>query len=154
MWVNENDTASKWLFPNSTEQMNKLDSGDEDKDQGASSADCHKPKEKYFSFMTLLLSTTLVDIPKAVACQRGTSSWHGRTKVATGPQGVGFYRPSHKSISFASPMLMLDNIGAVMGFSSNAESSGRNYSPPSSTCLLYTSPSPRDATLSRMPSSA
>ena len=25
---------------------------------------------------------------------------------------------------------------------------------PSSTCLLYTSPSPRDATLSRMPSSA
>ena len=26
--------------------------------------------------------------------------------------------------------------------------------PPANTCLLYTSPSPRDATLSRMPSSA
>ena len=28
------------------------------------------------------------------------------------------------------------------------------YSSPLSSCLLYTSPSPRDATLSRMPSSA
>ena len=134
MRVNENDTASKWLFPNSTEEMNKLDSDDEGKDQGASSADCHTPKEKHSSFMTLLLSM-LVDIPKAMACQKGTDSWHGRTKVAAGPQGVGFYRPSHKSTSFASPTLMLDKIGAVMGFCTNAESSGRNYSPPPPPCF-------------------
>ena len=31
---------------------------------------------------------------------------------------------------------------------------GRKGMPASCTCLLYTSPSPRDATLSRMPSSA
>ena len=31
---------------------------------------------------------------------------------------------------------------------------GDNPAPPTLTCLLYTSPSPRDATLSRMPSSA
>ena len=30
----------------------------------------------------------------------------------------------------------------------------RGFNPQSSVCLLYTSPSPRDATLSRMPSSA
>ena len=29
-----------------------------------------------------------------------------------------------------------------------------NYDQPNDVCLLYTSPSPRDATLSRMPSSA
>ena len=127
MWVNENDTA----FPNSTKELNKLESDDEDKYQGASSMDFHKPKEKHSSFMMLLLSM-LVDIPKAVACHRGTDSWHGRIKVAAGPQGVGFYRPSCKSISLVSPMLILDNISAVMGFGSNAKSSGRNYSPPPS----------------------
>ena len=30
----------------------------------------------------------------------------------------------------------------------------RGLKPPTNSCLLYTSPSPRDATLSRMPSSA
>ena len=34
------------------------------------------------------------------------------------------------------------------------ETEGKEASPPPTTCLLYTSPSPRDATLSRMPSSA
>ena len=34
----------------------------------------------------------------------------------------------------------------------NTNAGARTY--PASTCLLYTSPSPRDATLSRMPSSA
>ena len=78
MWVNENDTASKWLFPNSTEEMNKLDSDDEDKDQGASSLDCHKPKEKHSSFMMLLLSM-LVDIPKAMASKGGLT--HGMAEL-------------------------------------------------------------------------
>ena len=49
---------------------------------------------------------------------------------------------------------------ALFAFSSNAQQVGRadpffadggSYDP---SCLLYTSPSPRDATLSRMPSSA
>ena len=71
MWVNENDNASKWVFLKSTEVLNKLDSDDEDKDQGASSGDCHKPKKKEMSITTLLLST-LVDIPKVNTCQRGT----------------------------------------------------------------------------------
>ena len=49
MWVNGNDNASKWVFPKSTEVLNKSDSDDEDKDQGASSADCHEPKKKEMS---------------------------------------------------------------------------------------------------------
>ena len=35
-----------------------------------------------------------------------------------------------------------------------AESSKTEFDQPFQDCLLYTSPSPRDATLSRMPSSA
>ena len=74
MWVNENDNASKWVFPKSTEVLNKLDSDDEDKDQGASSGDCHELKKKEMSITTLLLST-LVDIPKVNTCQGGLT--HG-----------------------------------------------------------------------------
>ena len=54
-----------------------------------------------------------------------------------------------------------DEVGVVQTFGkySRAAQSGLNYHFPFpfekvSTCLLYTSPSPRDATLSRMPSSA
>ena len=44
-------------------------------------------------------------------------------------------------------------MGLVWGFLNG--DSRRSYRPPKNiTCLLYTSPSPRDATLSRMPSSA
>ena len=35
-----------------------------------------------------------------------------------------------------------------------AKNCGRKFTPPAQTCLLYTSPSPRDGLLSRMPSSA
>ena len=42
------------------------------------------------------------------------------------------------------------NGNSGVGFSVSGESAGATLS----TCLLYTSPSPRDATLSRMPSSA
>ena len=38
--------------------------------------------------------------------------------------------------------------------SRSAEVAGDEYDEPAYVCLLYTSPSPRDATLSRMPSSA
>ena len=39
-------------------------------------------------------------------------------------------------------------------YNSNGIKSKRTWSEENKTCLLYTSPSPRDATLSRMPSSA
>ena len=138
MWVKENDNASKSVFPKSTEVLNKSDSDDEDKDQGASSGDCHEPKKKEMS-MTMLLLSTLVDIQKITTCQRGTDSWHGLTKATAGPQGVGFYGPSHKSVSFASPTLITDDIGALMGFGGNNESPARNYSP---SLSLSRQPSP------------
>ena len=47
----------------------------------------------------------------------------------------------------APPMLMFDRI-------TNVNKDGGIHGKGEITCLLYTSPSPRDATLSRMPSSA
>ena len=46
-------------------------------------------------------------------------------------------------------MLSIDPLQAFIGAQTNNNETGQLYS-----CLLYTSPSPRDATLSRMPSSA
>ena len=61
-------------------------------------------------------------------------------------------------------LMYQDDLGIELGFIWNSIESAGVYVPggtasyPSSvimnTCLLYTSPSPRDATLSRMPSSA
>ena len=78
--------------------------------------------------MTTLLLSTLVDIPKITTHQRGTDSWHGLTKATAGPQGVGFYRPSCKSVSFASLMLIIDDFGILMGFGGNNKSPAGNYS--------------------------
>ena len=51
-----------------------------------------------------------------------------------------------------------EKVGPVYGVESLVFGAGRNFGGQpisiSLTCLLYTSPSPRDATLSRMPSSA
>ena len=44
--------------------------------------------------------------------------------------------------------------GKAVGGSSVIKQTLINSAPRGNTCLLYTSPSPRDATLSRMPSSA
>ena len=52
------------------------------------------------------------------------------------------------------PTSELDDSLLRQASSAQAQSSSENMSPASSSCLLYTSPSPRDATLSRMPSSA
>ena len=46
--------------------------------------------------------------------------------------------------------IISDNISRSAMYSGNIKGVGPRYCP----CLLYTSPSPRDATLSRMPSSA
>ena len=44
--------------------------------------------------------------------------------------------------------------GTPNNFLKSMEKQNFNFNTQSKTCLLYTSPSPRDATLSRMPSSA
>ena len=74
MRVNENNNASKWVFPKSMEALNKLDIDDEDKDQRASSGDCHEPKKKEMSITTLLLSM-LVDFQKSTHARGGLT--HG-----------------------------------------------------------------------------
>ena len=54
--------------------------------------------------------------------------------------------------------LKLETSARAIGMGGSHVASGRGISGipynPASACLLYTSPSPRDATLSRMPSSA
>ena len=42
----------------------------------------------------------------------------------------------------------------IIGIAASLEAKEMDYGSNGTTCLLYTSPSPRDATLSRMPSSA
>ena len=65
----------------------------------------------------------------------------GKTAVVTGgATGIGSYIAR-----------MLGTLGAKVGIVSRKE---ENLKAAVEACLLYTSPSPRDATLSRMPSSA
>ena len=47
-----------------------------------------------------------------------------------------------------------DDGDGILTLNENTEDADGDGSPDGDTCLLYTSPSPRDATLSRMPSSA
>ena len=51
------------------------------------------------------------------------------------------------------PVIIAPSIGSSIGPSLDADEN-KPLSPPTFTCLLYTSPSPRDGLLSRMPSSA
>ena len=65
-----------------------------------------------------------------------------------GKQEPNKYRPIP---SVAAPQLVLNREPKSVGLSSDATFASRR---PSGTCLLYTSPSPRDKRQSRMPSSA
>ena len=49
--------------------------------------------------------------------------------------------------------ILVEN-GKISKISDSISSRGKDYQVVDCNCLLYTSPSPRDATLSRMPSSA
>ena len=80
--------------------------------------------------------------------------------TSTTPNMLWFYRvDTTGTVTSSVPLEGTHCVGCVHS-SVSAEREGRlivasRQSPPAfSTCLLYTSPSPRDATLSRMPSSA
>ena len=66
-------------------------------------------------------------------------------KGASGPRG----QQGEAGLSAFQIWLSLGNVGTEADFIASLQGSGGT-----GTCLLYTSPSPRDATLSRMPSSA
>ena len=59
-----------------------------------------------------------------------------------------------KNIIFISAILMLLSILSCSSNDSNDTNDYMAPMPTATTCLLYTSPSPRDRTRSRMPSSA
>ena len=73
------------------------------------------------------------------------------------PQVPGFYDPN---IGFAAPAFQALNVGSVngntafLGTAADGETAYLNLNTVQNSCLLYTSPSPRDRTRSRMPSSA
>ena len=63
--------------------------------------------------------------------------------------GVKLKRSIGVEPNYFDPFLMLDEFG-----SENSEDYIAGFPPHPHSCLLYTSPSPRDLTTSRMPSSA
>ena len=64
----------------------------------------------------------------------------------------GLHR-GHQAV-IARAQLIADEIDAPLGIGLFRPHPYRFFKPEAPPCLLYTSPSPRDATLSRMPSSA
>ena len=81
-----------------------------------------------------------------------------------GTQSSGFQRPFSFFLDDDSRVILFNNTGAdqsLLDFEARSETGELRFHSPApfpeafaDTCLLYTSPSPRDATLSRMPSSA
>ena len=73
-----------------------------------------------------------------------SSSYHGVTTALIGNCGVGFAPVSEENRAYMAKLME-----SVEDIAAEAILDGLPWD-----CLLYTSPSPRDATLSRMPSSA
>ena len=86
-------------------------------------------KTSIFSFYTLFSIIAIFAIVLLASCGSGRTKTP-QAEIVT-PQGTKVYNPATGRYEFKT-----DVTGRV------------------DTCLLYTSPSPRDATLSRMPSSA
>ena len=88
---------------------------------------------------------------------RLVDSWVERARIWGGGQGNGAddqCRAIKVATSEAAPMQVIDMEGGQALVSKvGAKGKGKGTAQPFD-CLLYTSPSPRDATLSRMPSSA
>ena len=99
-------------------------------------------------FSTLLLSSAIF---------AGSASAADLSAV---PSGKYFVDPTHAYVNFqynhlglSNPVLQFDEFKIAMDLDT-AEPTNTKVNVEIVTCLLYTSPSPRDATLSRMPSSA
>ena len=95
--------------------------------------------------------TVMVRIEQHIEWSEQNSAEPDVMQINTEPDNEG---PAPKVLQIKSTVENIENLGGIGGSpititweltDSNAESKG---------CLLYTSPSPRDATLSRMPSSA
>ena len=86
------------------------------------------------------------------------SDWYGSPSVIVEnlPEGISFNggtRIDDSTWSFAIPEINANNAVSLAGISDNYNGTS-NVNVYLSSCLLYTSPSPRDGLLSRMPSSA
>ena len=111
-------------------------------------------------------SASLINLAESYAYANVlTSGVMGTTPIGfiTGAGDIGYKSPNvGSSMIDANPMLVgadaisLADLTTNPGVSFNAMQSNfqSNYMNMFYSCLLYTSPSPRDATLSRMPSSA
>ena len=103
---------------------------------------------------------------KAVEAPGGIDARHAELMKTTDPQRIADYDAKHGQGAYSSKLK--EKLGKV--YSSDQPSApaapaqtaikstgkvvGRENLPPATSCLLYTSPSPRDRTRSRMPSSA
>ena len=80
------------------------------------------------------------------------SNWRDKIEIIAADEGLDFFPTHFEVISYQK----MNEIAAFGGFPTRYPHwrFGMEYEQLSKSCLLYTSPSPRDATLSRMPSSA
>ena len=107
-----------------------------------------------------------VDLPniepqqlQALQCALGLAqtSWHPVSRILTSDLSLklGLNEPDRQRASFSTWFTDIQEIsGQGLQAQGQLLSSLHPLAPHSSSCLLYTSPSPRDGLLSRMPSSA
>ena len=102
------------------------------------------------------------ETPYAIYCQNATTGegiYHcnngncGSTEIISGLP-AGSYTLQVLLRSWVYCNAQIDVTVTSGGSSNNSSSCGATFTGGANSCLLYTSPSPRDATLSRMPSSA
>ena len=107
-------------------------------------------------------ATATSGLPVSFSVQSGPASISGNIVSLTGAPGEviivatqsGNSQYDAASMVFRNFMVSLPNGGGCNSTSNIALNKPATQSGTQSGCLLYTSPSPRDATLSRMPSSA
>ena len=117
--------------------------------------DLNKPKQKRESRPSSILSN--FDVPQYEGITGYSNKWQLATRSASAtPRIMGKRGQIFEQIQKDRPRISSGSKSAFQDYTSTMMSALNNPWKPlrRGTCLLYTSPSPRDATLSRMPSSA
>ena len=89
--------------------------------------------------------STAISVLDEVSKEVQTEGWHFNTEIDVK------YTPSNGSITVGTDIIQFDPVDTSLDI---VQRGATLFDRKNNTCLLYTSPSPRDGLLSRMPSSA